>query len=551
MTIALPKNITKVDLIAKFKHDKEIAVKYQKRRHKAWAEIYELYRNTPTINRLTQRQAINIPLMKETINARLSEIGQEPFITFDSLSGELDKEIVITALWEQAKEDATFDLIDRVDKKQESLYGRSHTELVIQDGEVIPQLVDIYDLLIDPNVNPLDIETADYIIKTNIIKTVEQVKNEKTYDEKARKNIKETDEPTTEIKKAREQRLRTIGLNGEDDIKPYEKTVFIEVFICNLFDNELKEYVRYYCVIANESKVLRAETLKKVTGEDFYPFESWASDVESRDWYSDGMGDLILVPNKTINIWISQHMENRTLRSFGMNFYDSTIDDFEPMTFMPRPNGWYPVPGNPKEVFQRYDVPELAGSLNDIQFIINTAEKASATGSINKGAVEDVKRTLGEIEIAVANSARITASSELYYNTARRRLVEKWYKLVVANGVERTLYKKNDEGKMVPMKVTKEMYEDKAGYKVTVGTRKTVTGDRESEIKNFMLFKQQFLPDNPALNKIIQSKFGQILELTSQQMDAIQKAEDERLQQQINAPQPTQLPELPATPQVT
>ena len=44
--------------------EKKVVRDFQERRHLIWDEIYSLYRNKVKTNRLTQRQAVNIPLLK-------------------------------------------------------------------------------------------------------------------------------------------------------------------------------------------------------------------------------------------------------------------------------------------------------------------------------------------------------------------------------------------------------------------------------------------------------------------------------------------------------
>jgi hypothetical protein len=41
--------------------------RWRERRHPQWTSNYEIYRDTVITNRLTQRQSVNVPLMKETI----------------------------------------------------------------------------------------------------------------------------------------------------------------------------------------------------------------------------------------------------------------------------------------------------------------------------------------------------------------------------------------------------------------------------------------------------------------------------------------------------
>lgn len=533
--INLPNNIDQSELLNKLKHEKKVALKYQKRRHQAWLEIYELYRNIIRTNRLTQRQAINIPLMKETVKTIQSKINEDSDIRLEDRGGDLDKEIKVNTLWQEAAEQNSFMLLDRVDKKQEQLYGRSHFSLNIDTTKEIPvtiDLCDVFELLVDPKTKPWDIDTARYTIKTNIYKPLDEILKSERYDSKAKGELRTNHERNSRSESYKRQmrekneRLQSLGIQDVADLEGYDKIVSLDGHITYIWDKSIKEYVRYYVLVADENIILSADTLVNTIGVDFIPYEGWADDLEITDYWSDGTGDLMLVPNKTINTWISQYMENRTLRSYGMNFYDATIEGFNPTSFQPRPWGWYPMAGKPSEVYQNVEIPSLAGTLEDIQFIVNLAEKASATGAIEKGAVEDVKRTLGEIEIAVGSAMRRTNDMAVYYEHARKRLVSKWYKLMAANvqGGAIKLTKKRPDGTLDEREITPEEWISEKGYQITVDSRGQRLLETTDEIQRLKVVQAEF-PNNMALRKAMQKRLIGIADLSPQEVQEIQDEE--------------------------
>lgn len=545
-TIHLPAGIDEKELLQKLQHEKSVAYKYQKRRHEAWNDVYALYRNQININRLTQRQSINIPLMKETVRTIGSKINEVPDIDFNDRMGDLDRNIVIDAMFSRVAREDRVNLLDRADKKQENLYGRSHFELTVDPTQDIPVrmgVTDTYDLLVDPNTSPIDIDTAGYVIKTNIFKALNKVKADPKNDPQAKAKLeahytKKRKGGGTQPRWYREQmdkkneRLHILGIADINDMVGYDTVVPLDGHITYLWDKSINEYVRYYILVADEAVILRADTLVNTIGVDFIPFEGWADDMEITDYFSDGIGDLIRIPNRTINMWISQHMENRTLRSFGMNFYNSKIKGFKPQTFKPKPFGWYPLPGKPSDVFQRVDIAPLEGTLQDIQFITNIAERASATGAVEKGAVEDVKRTLGEIEIAVGNAMQRTNDMAPLYQECRRRTVEKWYKMmeaVVPDDKAITLYKKGYDGVLNKKVVRKQDWASPEGYEIEAGSSAQMAADKTDEVVRMQAVKN-ILPPNPALDKAIQKRAAGLLDLTPDEIDEIQQYEEERAQ---------------------
>ena len=530
--INLPANIDADKLLEKLKLEKKVALKYQKRRHGAWADIYELYRNIIRVNRLTQRQPVNIPLMKETIKTIGSKINEDTDIRLEDKAGDLDKEIIVNALWTATAELNNFELLDRVDKKQEQLYGRSHFVLNIDHTKDIPitiDVADVYELLVDPKTKPWDIDTARYTIKTNMYRPLDEILTSDKYDPAAKGKLKDMGAVNSDTYRkrmqAQNQRLQSLGIENVQDMEGYDKVIALDGHTTYLWDKQLRQYQRYYVVVANEEIILRAETLLNAIGVDFLPYEGWADDLEITDYWSDGTGDLILVPNKTINSWISQYMENRTLRSYGMNFYDSTIEGFTPTTFQPRPWGWYPLPGKPADVYSNVQIPALDGTMQDIQFIVNIAEKASATGAIDKGAVEDVKRTLGEIEIAVGSAMRRTNDMAVYYEHARKRLVDKWYKMMEANVDGKiTLYKKGADGRLAENTIERDQWVSDKGYQVSITNKGQRLAQGIDEVQRLKVVQAEF-PMNKALRKAVQRRLISMVDLSPQEVADIQEEE--------------------------
>ena len=530
--INLPANIDADKLLEKLKLEKKVALKYQKRRHGAWADIYELYRNIIRVNRLTQRQPVNIPLMKETIKTIGSKINEDTDIRLEDKAGDLDKEIIVNALWTATAELNNFELLDRVDKKQEQLYGRSHFVLNIDHTKDIPitiDVADVYELLVDQKTKPWDIDTARYTIKTNMYRPLDEILTSDKYDPAAKGKLKDMGAVNSDTYRkrmqAQNQRLQSLGIENVQDMEGYDKVIALDGHTTYLWDKQLRQYQRYYVVVANEEIILRAETLLNAIGVDFLPYEGWADDLEITDYWSDGTGDLILVPNKTINSWISQYMENRTLRSYGMNFYDSTIEGFTPTTFQPRPWGWYPLPGKPADVYSNVQIPALDGTMQDIQFIVNIAEKASATGAIDKGAVEDVKRTLGEIEIAVGSAMRRTNDMAVYYEHARKRLVDKWYKMMEANVDGKiTLYKKGADGRLAENTIERDQWVSDKGYQVSITNKGQRLAQGIDEVQRLKVVQAEF-PMNKALRKAVQRRLISMVDLSPQEVADIQEEE--------------------------
>src|SRR3990167_2263291 len=113
------------DLMLKLKAEKKSANEIQQHKHEDWDDNYLLYRNKVKTNRLTQRQSVNIPIMKETIKTLLSRIDDVLETDWKELSGDEEKEIIYQEVWNDQGKKNKFELIDILDRKNVLLYGLS------------------------------------------------------------------------------------------------------------------------------------------------------------------------------------------------------------------------------------------------------------------------------------------------------------------------------------------------------------------------------------------------------------------------------------------
>lgn len=547
--------IDRINLLAKIVEEKKLGLRYRERRHDDWTDNYMLERMRVQTNRLTQRQEVCVPLMKGTIKTVMSKIGEKPALTFEDRGGDQEKEIVMAEAWKEMDKNNVLTLLDKIDKKQELLCGRSYKKLNWKNGAVTIEIKDIFDITIDPKTKTTDIETAKFWTEMGIYRTVEDVYSDTTYDEEGISDLKLMvtgmlgNETTGEQPKetvgqnltndaqdsiqARNERMELLGAdNLEDDLAGAD--IILELNQCGtcIWDNKKKQWVRYICVMANESVLLSATPLKEALGVDFWPLETWADDLEVNDFYTDGIGDILRVPNQMINVWYSQYMENRTLRNYGMNFFDDTINSenggWEPPEMEPRPGGWYGLPGKPREVFQRVDIPDLSSNREDIQFLINIAEKETASSDIEKGAISDARRTLGEIEIAVSKAQERMSSLAPFYNLSWERTAMKWYLLTIANmgKKKQTLYKKNYQGILVPKEIKREDIYSEAGYEITAESESQKSVDQIDKLNKLFAIKNEF-PNNKSLTKAIQKRALKVSELSPEEIQEISSEEEQ------------------------
>src|SRR5690606_5719295 len=106
-------------------NNKETGYNYRKRREEQWRENYELYRDKVIVNRLTQRQSVNLPLMKTTLRTLLKDVDDMPVIVFENLDNDKEAEIFLNEYWKWTLEQNNAEIQDVVDKKQDFFFGRT------------------------------------------------------------------------------------------------------------------------------------------------------------------------------------------------------------------------------------------------------------------------------------------------------------------------------------------------------------------------------------------------------------------------------------------
>lgn len=529
----------------------EGAIKYQERRHADWRETYSLYRNRVSTNRLTQRQSVNVPLMKETIKTILSKTDELSDIYFESLSNDKQKEMFINEYWKWWVIEDRFEIKDIVDKKQEGLYGRSTMKLNLFDGRPTAEVLEPYDWVADQYTDPSDIDnTASFMAHLNIFRSLSQLSANKAYDQNAVSRLRAKYATAMGLIKAqdnlrqmeqRNQRMEDMGVPDIENPIIGETYVQLAEKYIRLWDEKKNKLVIYVRVCVDD-EVLLYKALEDIFGINFFPFISWADDVEKTDLYSDGIGDIVRTPNKILNSWFSQLVENRTLRNFGMTFYDSTKGEGKwiPQTYEPAPWGWYPTAGNPNEVTKRVDIPELSESLDEMNFIIGMVERATASTATEKGVQDNGATTLGEVKLMLANSNERITSVAKFYRKARMEFGDKWYKFIFANEkwikpVE--LFKKSYKGNYYKETVGVADWKDEVGYVCKVVSTAERSAKTIEEVQKLQAVASMFQGNVP-FQTVMKKKALDLVELSPEEVDEI-LAFDEQNAQNTPAIDPT------------
>ncbi len=537
----------KVDYIAlktQLDTDEQADFAFRERRHSEWTENYQLYRDKVIINRLTQRQSVNVPLIKGTIKTILANIDEFPDVEFEELDNKKDKELVFNELWKDFVIRDKMEVKDIVDKKQDLLYGKTWTKLNIVGGRLVSEIKEPFDMLIDRYADPSDIETADHIIEGGIYRTLAQLEANPNFDKAAINRLKIfygtqqgliTAEQSTQAMQAKNERLQLMGVPDVNLPQLGHTVVELKAHFKKVWDlADQAEHIHVIVIAQNE--ILMAKPLMKILGVDFYNFVTWSDDPERNDHYPDAVADTGRNPNKLLNAMISSLAENRVMRSFGMNFYDATAqENWVPQSFEPVPFGWYPLPGKPDEVFKKVDIPDMSEALDEMAYVQKIVESATAATAATKGETEQSKVTLGEVELAVSAAKERISSIAKFYTLAQKEKADKWAKLMNANADKLEvvkLFKKGYRGNMFSMLAKPSTWKSDKGYNCRVVS----TAEREKEsletLQKLSAVKAQF-PDNPVMTKIYAEKILDFAKINPEQAKQVIEYEEQKLKQGI------------------
>lgn len=533
--------------------DKEQAFNYRERRQPDWTETYMLYRDKVMYNRLTQRQSVNVPLMKSSIKTLLKDVDDPPMLYFSNLDNNAQKEVFYNEYWKYCAKENKLVVKDIVDKRQVMLFGRSFKKLNIINGRFAFSIEDPQDILVDRYVDPTRLDSARFLIHNHIYVPLSSLYNNDFYERAQLDRLKKyyssregliKSENNIESIEERNERLEAMGVMDVND--PVLGETYVELSECYKYEwdpHYQMDRVMFSVYADDIIRVGGAVEQSSFIGdtkddywEDHYIFTTWADDVEKTDFWSDGVGDSLRTPNKIVNSMISQKVENRTLRSFGMQYYDASNPEFQPQTFEPTPFGWYPiaVPAGKKisDVIQRVDVPDLSDSQNDITFIMDLAARASAATAASQGEIEKSQVTLGEVQLALANAKDRVKSMAPLYTDAWEETGLKFIKLMEAqrdNIDEVEISKQGRNGKrMYTRTIAPKDWESPKGYRCEV---RDLTQSKDSDTESIQKLNalKQLMPMNPVVDQVFKRKAAEFAGLNATEVKEVMEAEKQAM----------------------
>jgi len=524
-------------IISEHIREKQESVNFKERRFNQWNENYALYRDKVSLNRLTQRQPINIPIVRDTIQTWISKIDEAPKLTFEARdrgSAAKTSEMLFNEIYAYYYDKLSLDILDNLDKKVCGLQGRSFKKIGVTRNDVFIDIIDPYDIELDSRVNPLDLETASYVIHTHIYRSLRQILANKNYSQEAKNQLKTFLDSKQGIIQAatdlesyekRNERLQNLGVSNFDTYKASDVLIEINESYKLIWNKEEQKFVRHLIIIATDSIVLCNKTLKEAIGISKIPIVSWASDPDLNDIWSDGIADNVRTFNKVTNMYISQDLENRTYRNFGMYFFDTKNGTFQPRSFDAKPFGMYGVPGNPSEIVKQMDIQPLSDTMPTITWLKDLIQSSLAQTPLERGEQPKGNSTLGEVQLSFSQSQGRNQVVSKNYRRAWKQLGVLFYELFRSNVTSSIMiYKKGGDGNYYSKDVAPSDWIQPQGFEVKVELQAERDAASDFDLKKIQYVKNVF-PNNKAAQDIANKKTLELVNWTEEEIDAVMQAE--------------------------
>ena len=545
--------------------NKEDGYNYRERRQDDWLENYTLYRDKVIINRLTQRQSVNMPLMKMAVRTLLKDVDDLPVLYFENLDNDKEAEVFQNEYWKWTGDEDhnKFSLQDIVDKKQIFHFGRSFDQWQIIDGVVRMTVQDPQDMLVSRYCDPFNLHSSRYLVHTHIFKPLSSLANNPMYDQRAIMRLKEfyatqqgLIKAATNAKMLSEKNKKMQEMGVPDVDSPVLGETYVELsldFVMRDKETKKGQYFEnqiFMYVDAEDMEILMKAPLEEVIGstkdkfwQTHFPYNSWADDLDRQDFWTDSIADIIRPANKVLNAWFSQLVENRTLRNFGMHYYNSNLEGFVPGTFNPVPWGWYGIPvpagGRIADVLQKVDIPDLSESLDEMKFVIEMAEKATGATTTQQGAQTQRQVTLGEVQLALGEAKERIKGMSKFYTPVWQQRGRMFLKMIEA-GADKLkavkIYKKGrNTSDIHSREITPKDWMTKSGYREKVWSQDEKNNQDTQSIQKLNAVKVN-IPMNPKLDEIYQRKLLEFADLTPDEVNDVMQYEQQKRDMMLNQP---------------
>jgi|15BtaG_2_1085339.scaffolds.fasta_scaffold00965_7 hypothetical protein len=493
-------NKNRQQIILRSLKERAHALQYRQKRESKWQLVDDLYHGYKKPSVVT-RANVHIPKMHGGIETFVSKIDDPPYINFEAQAPQdMKRAFRLNALKDLDYVNGDWELVDILGKKMGAKYGRCVFKKysTSEDGFTdYFDLVDVLDFYIDPTAGGLfPMRHASYLGHDNIIKSTHDLSDPKKYDQEVVEKIATkmtADSQADNDHQSLQKRRQSLGLSQAVLIE--EESIRLSEHYTT-FNGE-----KYIVLLAPDfNDAVRVVKLADVYPSGDYPFATWAVYPDALEFWTPGVGELLIEVNIIQNISMSQMLDNITMRNYNMKAYDMTkVPDKSQL--IPRPQGLIAVNGDPRTIIQDIMPPEIDQSLALYNTMDRVNETETGLNRQSKGMPNSKRMSATEFAGLIEQTADRFFSANRTYKSAMRRVAQ-----LYAKGIQQNMTKKRQvsilgaSNGLEWFEVSKS--EIKGSFDVVISTGALMENEDKAKREAKLLYIKENR-ENPSVNKFM------------------------------------------------
>lgn len=474
-------------LIAQCVKEYTHALEYRRKRETRWRLVDEFYFGKKRPSIVTQAN-IHVPIVQGAVETFISKVDDPPYIMYQPQRPQDQRAAsLVNASKDLDYENNEWELIDIGGKKIGAKYGRTiYKKYATNEGGFKDcfYIVDVLDYGIDPMAGGADpMRYAKYMFHDNIVKSIYELQDP-MYDQEAVVMLAfylTTDSAVDNKYMSRQQRRQNLNLS--EAVLTSEKSIKLTEHYTT-FEGE-----RYKVLLSIDfGEAVLIQKLDELCLDAEWPFATWAIYPDPLEFWTPGIGELMLESNMVQNTLQSQMLDNITNRNYGMMAYDmKKVANRNDLKY--RPNGRIGTNGDPKEAVQAIVPPDISPA---IQYYNQYSAVMDAETGVNKnakGAPNTKRMSATEFAGLIEQTADRFFAANRTYKACMKRVAMLYYKGLLKHlDKSRAIAVAGADGGVQWVKMTKTDITTEANFSIKVQTGALAENQNQLERERKLAF---------------------------------------------------------------
>lgn len=500
----------KSTLIAQCVSEYNHALEYRRKRETKWRLVDEFYFGKKRPSIVTQAN-IHVPIVHGAVETFVSKVDDPPYIMYQPQRVQDQQAAVyVNASKDFDYENNEWELTDISGKKLGAKYGRTIYKKYSTNEDGFKdyfQVMDVLDFGIDPMAGGADpMRYAKYMFHDNIVKSVTDLADP-MYDKEAvisMATLLLTDSTVDNRYASRQQRRQNLNLSmavmtSAESIKLTEHyTTF--------------NGIRYKVLLSIDfQEAVLIQKLEDICLDAEWPFATWALYPDPLEFWTPGIGELMLESNMVQNTLQSQMLDNITNRNYGMMAFDmKKVANRKDLTF--RPNGRIGVNGDPRDSVSAITPPDITPAIQYYNQYTTTMDAETGVNKNAKGAPNSKRMSATEFAGLIEQTADRFFAANRTYKSCMKRVAMLYYKGLLKNLDEsRAIAVLGSDGGLKWVKMTKTDITTEASFSIKIQTGALAENQNQLEREQ----KMKFVVENRENARVNQKMLDEVAALAS------------------------------------